>query len=75
VLSEPLELEPGEEVRALFHVVSAGREFFVPDSRIAQLATPPQSSSAPSAAGFQRVPAADLQVPLPGALHSRDLGG
>lgn len=74
VLSEPLELAPGEEVGAFFHVLSGGRELFVPDTRLARLARG-RAGGREGEAGFQRVPSADRLPPLPGAARSSDLGG
>lgn len=70
VLSEPLELAPGEKVGAFFHVLSGGRELFVPDTRLARLAR-----ARADEAGFRRVPSVDRQSPLPGVTRSSDQGG
>lgn len=75
VLSQPLELAPGEEVRAFFHVLVGGRELFVPDTRLAQLAALADGPSTESAAGFRRAPSAERGLPVPGAVRSNDLGG
>lgn len=75
VLSEPLELGPGEEARAFFHVLCAGRELFVPDSRLAQLATLSPTSFGESQVGFLRAPLVDRQLQFPGAMGSNVLGG
>lgn len=62
ILSHPLELAPGEEVRALFHVLCEGREFFVPDTRLARL-VPPDPLPDAGSPGFQRVPTGDPVLP------------
>jgi len=55
VLSQSLELTPGEHVGAFFAVLADGRELFVPDTRLSLLArrSPPRRNAR---AGFQRVP-------------------
>jgi hypothetical protein len=75
VLSEPLELAPGEEVRAFFHLLADGRELFVPDTRLARWAARTSPSPGEGEVGFQRAPTADGRPAFPEVVGQGQLGG